>query len=56
MQCKWLQATVEARQVLQSKDVKWLPGTWLLVLKQVTGFQNEQPVIKKFQSPQYPFI
>ena len=33
------------------KDVKLLPDTRLPVLKQVTGFQNEQPVIKMFQTP-----
>jgi len=26
------------------------------VLKPVTGFQNKQPVIKKFQTPQYAFV
>jgi len=35
------------------KGVKWLPGTRLPVLKWVTGFKNEQLVIKKFQTPQY---
>ena len=39
-----------------TKDVKRLPGTWLRVLKLVTGFQNEQPVIEKFQTPQYAFV
>jgi len=36
---------------LISKDVKHLP-----VQKQVTSFQNEQPVIKKFQTLRYAFV
>ena len=36
-----------------TKDVKRLRDTRLPVLKPVTGFQNKQPIIKKFHTSQW---
>jgi len=42
--------------VLLTNNVKQLTGTQLPVLKSVTGFQNEQLVIKELQTPQCTFV
>ena len=43
--------SLRTQHIVPCKDVKRLLGMRLPFLKLVTVFQNEQPVIKKFQTP-----